>query len=263
MPNIGTGRTLLGLLTAAALLVPATPAAASIGGGQTATGSTTKAAALTVARAATAAPSTRVGGVAVRLRAGTRQVVTVHRTSGWHARVALWRRVDGQWVRGDRTQDGRIGYGGLVAARHRQQGTGTTPRGTFTLTEAFGNDPAPAGTHFPYRDVRRGDYWVQDKASDFYNTLRNKSSGGFRWGLPSNDDNSSERLRDYPKQYAWSVVVDFNRPPDAVRHRGSGIFLHVNGDGATAGCVSVPRGFQRRVLSWLRPARVPVIAIGG
>lgn len=239
------GRRSGGWLLVAGLLLPGTPAVAS--------GS-----APTVARAS----STQLGGVSAHLRAGTRQVITVRQTSGWHARVTLWRRTDGQWVRGRSTADGRIGYGGLVRPRHRLQGTGTTPRGTFTLTESFGNSAAPVGTRMPYRDVRRGDYWVQDNDSAYYNTLRNKRRGGFRWRLPTSDDNSSERLRDYPQQYAWSVVVDFNRPPDAVRHRGSGIFLHVNGDGATAGCVSVPRAFERRVLTWLRPSRRPVIAIG-
>lgn len=203
-----------------------------------------------------------LGGVPVRLRPGTQQVVTVDRTTGWHARVSLWRRSDGEWVRGLTTTRGRIGYGGLVMARQREQGTGTTPRGTFRLTEAFGNDSAPAGTRLPYHDVRAGDFWVQDNASRYYNTLRNKRQGGFRWRLPASDANSSERLRDYPQQYAWSVVIDFNRPPNAVRYRGSGIFLHVNGAGATAGCVSVPRAFQRRVLDWLRHRSVPVIAIG-
>ena len=40
-------------------------------------------------------------------------------------------------------------------------------------------------------------------------------------------------------QYAHAVVIDYNyaRP---VKGRGAGIFLHVNGSGATAGCVSVP-----------------------
>jgi len=90
---------------------------------------------------------------------------------------------------------------------------------------------------------------------------RNKRRGGFRWWLPSSHDNSSERLTDYRRQYAWSVVIDFNRP-DPVRHRGSGIFLHVNGDGATAGCVSAPRHFVRTVLRRLRPGLDPVIAIG-
>ncbi len=47
-----------------------------------------------------------------------------------------------------------------------------------------------------------------------------------------------------------------------VRHRGSGIFLHVNGSGATGGCVSVPRSMMVRLMRELDPAAAPVIAIG-
>jgi L,D-peptidoglycan transpeptidase YkuD (ErfK/YbiS/YcfS/YnhG family) len=209
-----------------------------------------------------AAGTVRLDGVTVRLRAGTSQVVTVNRTRGYRARVTYWVRRDGRWVAKRRSTDGRIGYGGLVAASKRKQSTGTTPLGTFTMTEAFGIRAKPRGTQLPYRKVRRGDYWVQDNRSAHYNTLRSKSAGGFRWWLPSSHRNASERLRDYRKQYAWSVVVDFNRPPGAVRYRGSGIFLHANGRGATAGCVSVPASFIRFVVRRLRKEKQSVIAIG-
>ncbi|QMW66282.1 L,D-transpeptidase family protein [Mumia sp. ZJ1417] len=214
------------------------------------------------ASTARAADTVRLDGVTVHLRAGTTQVVTVNRTRSYRARVTYWVRRDSQWVAKRRSTNGRIGYGGLVAASKRKQSTGTTPLGTFTMTEAFGLRAKPTGSRLPYRKVRRGDYWVQDNRSAYYNTLRNKASGGFRWWLPASHRNASERLRDYRKQYVWSVVVDFNRPPRAVRYRGSGIFLHANGKGATAGCVSAPSRFIRYVLKRLRPDRQPVIAIG-
>ncbi|MEU5058533.1 hypothetical protein ACFC18_48295 [Streptomyces sp. NPDC056121] len=44
--------------------------------------------------------------------------------------------------------------------------------------------------------------------------------------------------------------------------RGAGIFLHVNGSGATAGCVSVPRATTDRIMSWVQPGAHPRIAIG-
>ena len=47
-----------------------------------------------------------------------------------------------------------------------------------------------------------------------------------------------------------------------MRHRGGAIFLHVNGAGATAGCVSAPRWFLQRTVAALDADRVPVIAIG-
>jgi L,D-peptidoglycan transpeptidase YkuD (ErfK/YbiS/YcfS/YnhG family) len=100
---------------------------------------------------------------------------------------------------------------------------------------------------------------VQDNGSEHYNRLRNQRQGGFRWWLPASDPNSSERLTDYRRQYEWSIVTDFN--VEQVRHKGAGIFLHVNGRGATAGCVSAPRRFIRALVRLLDPARVPVIGI--
>lgn len=101
---------------------------------------------------------------------------------------------------------------------------------------------------------------MQDNASAYYNRYRNKSQGGFRWRLPSSNVNSSERLRDYPRQYEFAIVTSFNHAQ--VRHRGSGIFLHVNGSGATGGCVSAPRRFIARLMRRIDPAERPVIAIG-
>jgi L,D-peptidoglycan transpeptidase YkuD (ErfK/YbiS/YcfS/YnhG family) len=72
--------------------------------------------------------------------------------------------------------------------------------------------------------------------------------------------NESERLTDFPREYEYAVNTSFNY--QQVRYRGAGIFLHVNGRGATAGCVSVPRWLMGTVMARLDPARVPVIAIG-
>lgn len=199
-------------------------------------------------------------GVSVRLdSARTRQVVTVNHTRGHHARVSWWVRTRAGWDRRLVSRDGRIGYGGLVAADRRRQGTGTTPLGTFRLLSAFGMR-ADDGYRIGYRRVRRGDYWVQDNRSAFYNRYRNKSQGGFRWWLPASDDNSSERLLDYRAHYEWAINTSFNR--NQVRWRGSGIFLHVNGSGATAGCISAPRAFIRAVMHRIDADGVPVIAVG-
>lgn len=207
------------------------------------------------------APRTvRLDGVTVNLRPGTTQVVTVNHSGGYRARVILWARDGDGWEQRLRATDGRIGYGGLVRGVDRRQGTGTTPLGTYDLPWAFGQVREKAAWKLRYRKVRHGDYWVQDNASAHYNRYRNKSQGGFRWRLPSSDPNSSERLKDYRQQYEWSIVTSFNQRQ--VRHRGSGIFLHVNGSGATAGCVSAPRRFIRALMFRLDPDRHPVIAIG-
>lgn len=212
------------------------------------------------APASAAGPDVRLDGVPVHLRPGTEQVVTVNRTSGHHARVVFWARRDGRWVEQLRARDGRIGYAGLVPAGDRVQGSGKTPLGTFRLPWTFGRHQRRGSWDPSYRRVGRGDYWVLDNRSDHYNRYRNKRQGGFRWWLPASDPNASERLLDYPKQYEFSVVTSFNSRQ--VRHRGGAIFLHVNGGGATAGCVSAPRWFLARLMRRLDQDRVPLIAIG-
>ena len=206
------------------------------------------------------AEAVELGGVRVGLRDGTTQVVTVNHSRGVRARVSVWRLTADGWRRQLTTADGRTGYGGLVRGDRRVQGSGTTPLGTWGLTSTFGTHAADPRAALPHHRIRRGDHWVQDNASRFYNRLRNQRQGGFRWWLPSSDPNSSERLTDYPRQYEWSIVTDFN--VEQVRHRGSGIFLHVNGRGATAGCVSAPRRFVRSLVRLLDPARVPVMGVG-
>lgn len=213
------------------------------------------------ADASAAAARVVLDGVTVALRDDPHQVVTVKHTTGFHARLSLWQHSAGGWQLLARSGAGRIGYGGLISRWDREQGTGATPIGTFRLLSAFGTHPATPGWALPYRTIRAGDYWVEDNASAYYNRYRNKAEGGFRWWLPMSDENSSERLRSYPTQYEYAIVIGYNYAAQ-VRHRGAGIFLHVNGPGATAGCVSGPRWFLQRAMAALDPSRRPVIAIG-
>lgn len=229
---------------------------------------------LAVAMLLPAVPAGAVGaaplvldGVAVTVSPETTQVITVRHTSGWHARMQLWSLRDGAWIVDATTNDARTGYGGLVVGTHRVQGTGTTPLGSYPLLQAFGTHRNDAGWHVDYRRIRRGDYWVEDNTSAYYNRYRNRRQGGFHW-RKRGGENSSERLLDYRRQYEFAVNTGFNL--EQVRHRGAGIFLHVNGRGATAGCVSVPRSLMLRVMGWLDPGpglspglgQAPVIAIG-
>lgn len=146
--------------------------------------------------------------------------------------------------------DGRVGYNGITDGLTRRQGSGTTPSGTYSMSYAFGNSRKPAGTVIAYHRVKPGDFWVQDQNSPYYNELRNSALGGF---LPrTTGANSSERLSDYTTQYAYAVIINFNRAPDRkVVGRGSGIFLHVNGTGATGGCVSISKAALASLLGYL------------
>ncbi|MFJ6741835.1 L,D-transpeptidase [Streptomyces sp. NPDC091279] len=173
-----------------------------------------------------------------------------HATTGT---VTWWDLRDGQW-RETGSAPARFGSHGLVEGTAREQGTSTTPTGLFGLPFAFGTEAAPPGTRHDYRAVTPTSWWCEDNSSRSYN----------RWTDPRPADcraAESERLADFPAQYAHALVVDFNyaRP---VRGRGAGIFLHVNGRGATAGCVSVPVEAMREILRWADPARSPHLAIG-
>jgi L,D-peptidoglycan transpeptidase YkuD (ErfK/YbiS/YcfS/YnhG family) len=212
-----------------------------------------------VPAAPASAATVRLDGVTVRLQPGTTQVITVNHTRSWHARVTFWQRISSGWRKVKQVRDGRTGYGGLVVGNRRKQGTGMTPLGSYGLISSFGTHRRAGTWDLPYRKIRKGDFWVEDNQSKYYNRYRNQSQGGFRWRLKSGP-NTSERLTDFPVQYEYVVNTSFNY--SQVRHRGAGIFLHVNGSGATAGCVSVPRTFMRSMLIRLDPDRVPVIAIG-
>ncbi|MGW4084563.1 L,D-transpeptidase family protein [Streptomyces sp. NPDC004822] len=174
-------------------------------------------------------------------------------TGSTEGTVTWWDRVDGRWVRAG-SAPARFGAKGLVEGTGRKQGTNTTPTGLFRLPYAFGIEAAPPGTAYTYRRVREDSWWCQDNDSAAYN----------RWSQPLAPDcrpAESEHLITYGSRYAHALVIGFNytRP---VKGRGAGIFLHVNGRGATAGCVSVPRDAMRSILEWADPGRKPHIAIG-
>ncbi|MGC9473669.1 L,D-transpeptidase family protein [Streptomyces sp. WG4] len=175
-------------------------------------------------------------------------------TGSTGGRVTWWERGGGgRWVKAG-SAPARFGAGGLTDGATREQGTNTTPTGLYDLPYAFGIEPAPRGTAHRYRPVRENSWWCQDNASRAYN----------RWTEPRPADcraTEAEHLITYTEQYAHALVVGFNyhRP---VRGRGAGIFLHVDGRGATAGCVSVPAEAMRRILRWAEPSRRPHIAIG-
>ncbi|MFI8878181.1 L,D-transpeptidase [Streptomyces sp. NPDC055243] len=186
---------------------------------------------------------------------GGTQLITAQaaRTGSTTGTVTWWDRRGGRWVKSG-TAAARFGANGLTEGGSRKQGSNTTPTGLFRLPYAFGIKSAPSGTDYPYRRVTKNSWWCQDNDSRSYN----------RWTQPRPADcraAESEHLITYDAQYAHALVIGFNydRP---VRGRGAGIFLHVDGRGATAGCVSVPGDAMRRILRWAEQGRRPHMAIG-
>lgn len=167
--------------------------------------------------------------------------------------VTWWDLRDGSWTAAG-SAPARFGAKGLAEGAARVQGTNTTPTGLYDLPFAFGVEAAPSGTSVPYRPVHEDSWWCQDNDSASYN----------RWTEPRPADcraAESEHLVAYPTQYAHALVIGFNYEAP-VHGRGAGIFLHVNGRAATAGCVSVPKDAMERILRWVAPDAAPHIAIG-
>ena len=184
------------------------------------------------------------------------QVITVRvdsarSTSGvleawkWSPRLGDYRRVLGP-IRAYVGSDG-VGKASEYVSR--------TPAGVFTLTEAFGRNSDP-GTALPYRQVGYSDWWVSDVDSAKYNTLQSCRPGSW-CGF---DQGSSEQLGAI-SLYAYAVVIDYNRKP-VVAGKGSAFFLHVTEYAPTQGCVSIDQASLVRLLTWLKPARNPIISIG-
>ncbi|MDQ0794593.1 L,D-transpeptidase [Streptomyces sp. B1I3] len=184
------------------------------------------------------------------------QVITV-RASGSYATVTAWQKGSSGWKSQFSTTAGRVGSNGVTNGSTRRQNTYTTPSGTYTLTQGFGVQAG--GTSMPYTVVNGSHWWVEDPESKYYNQMHSASGADFP--LTEQGARGSERLVDHPTQYAKALVIDYNRWP-AVPGRGAGIFLHVNGSGATAGCVSVPRATMDRIMGWISPSAHPRIAIG-
>ncbi|WP_030717421.1 L,D-transpeptidase family protein [Streptomyces sp. NRRL S-237] len=124
----------------------------------------------------------------------------------------------------------------------RTYGDLTSPMGVYALTDAGGLLPKPPGTKLPY-----------DEDNGFVAT-----------GLGVNGE-SLEGSFDYV------VAIDFNRRPgrsplDPVmpdgEDKGGNIWLHVDHDGPSQGCVGIPKAAMKQVLETLDPAAKPVIVMG-
>ncbi|WP_157060913.1 L,D-transpeptidase family protein, partial [Liquorilactobacillus uvarum] len=162
-------------------------------------------------------------------------VVTV--ASGSKASVYLYSKdKNGIWYRSLSTS-GFVGSSGVGKA---SEGSSTTPIGAYSLGMAFGTH-ASVNTSLAYRQIDSKSYWIEDVDDSDYNTWQERS-----WANSKN-----EHLADYPTQYEYAIVINYNTS-QRTKGAGSGFFLHVANGRATAGCVSVPRSVILQLLSTLK-----------
>jgi L,D-peptidoglycan transpeptidase YkuD (ErfK/YbiS/YcfS/YnhG family) len=188
------------------------------------------------ARARTPATPGRIDG----LRGATRAIVVFNwsaKTTRAVVRTYQRARPGDRWrlVRGP--MPARIGYNGFSANRH--EGDGTTPAGIFGFVYGFGSQPNPGMRGFSYRRLRPDSCWSGSRADYNRWVTRPCTYGESLW--------KNRRVA-----YRHAAVIDFNyRHP--VYKKGSGIFLHQQTGGPTAGCVSLRPKDLVAVLRWIRP----------
>ena len=213
---------------------------------------------------AQAATNTKVPGVnRFTVPASTRQVVVVRTasTTTSYATVETWRRsaASRPWVRTSGPHPGRVGYNGVSATR--LQNSGKTPSGMFGLPSTFGPGPDP-GTAMGWTRFDSRHWWVYDpKHQPTYNMIRQRSPGV---ATPWRTSWAEHLVGWGAREYKYAAVIGWNRPGTGRSNvrLGGGIFLHANGPGATAGCVSVTERYALSIVRWLRPTDRPRIVIG-
>lgn len=207
---------------------------------------------------------------------GTTQIITVTapKYSTTRATLRAWELVNGQWrvVIGPWTA--RIGSSGFstLGIGRRRQNSGTTPVGTYSISQGFGLRSDP-GTKLPWTRITRTHWWPFDSRDPkTYNLLQDRRTKNSRWRKAPG---RSEHLVDYRHQYSYAAVINFNVPSSWRRvggqwvtdqpvdtSAGGGIFLHTSGPSSTAGCVSISGRRMRSLLRWLSPERHPQITMG-
>ncbi|WKX71417.1 L,D-transpeptidase family protein [Streptomyces sp. XD-27] len=124
---------------------------------------------------------------------------------------------------------------------HHRLGDLRSPRGVFGLTDAGGLRPDP-GTKLPY-----------DHSAGFIATgvdfEGEPLAGAFDYVIAINYN-----------RVAGTSPLDWTRPLGA--KKGGGIWIHVDHDGPTHGCVSLSLQHMERLLRTLDPDRHPVVVMG-
>jgi D-alanyl-D-alanine dipeptidase len=143
----------------------------------------------------------------------------------------------------------------------KKEGDGRAPAGVFDLGSAFGYAAQPLrGLRVAYLPLTQSIECVDDQRSKYYNRIVDRSAVAPDW-------NSSERMRSVGEAYRWGIVVGQNGGADqadtgqSVAGDGSCVFLHIwSGAGrGTAGCTAMAQGELETLLTWLKPARKPLL----
>ena len=175
------------------------------------------------------------------------QLITVD-SNGATAKINFYRLQNNQWIfDNDMSCSGFVGAKGVT--QDMQEGRKASPKGLYSIGDAFyiNNAPATGLTSFK---ITKDTYWVDDPNSAYYNKRVE--------GTQNKDWNSAERMIEYPAEYEYGCVINYNT--NAVYNAGSAIFFHVSNK-PTAGCIGTSKEFVLKYLSKLNSSSNPYILI--
>ncbi|MDO4788653.1 MAG: L,D-transpeptidase family protein [Johnsonella sp.] len=145
---------------------------------------------------------------------------------------------DGSWKK-NWAVNGICGSNGISS--EKKEGDKKTPEGFFAPTLTFGiKDDPGSGMH--YHKIRRGDLWVDDPESPYYNRMVNASETPKNW-------NSAENMIEEAPYYHYGIALDYNS--DGVPYKGSAIFIHctkTDQDKYSAGCIRIPEEYMKTLI---------------
>ncbi len=172
--------------------------------------------------------------------ADTESQLLIVKANGTKATISLHnRRANGTWYQVLSTS-GYIGWGGIGKTK---EGDGKTPVGAYHFNYAFGIKPNP-GCSIQYTKVDDSYYLVDDSASKYYNKFVSTNDVACDW-------NSAEHITSIGAAYNYVLSVDYNK--SCKKGLGSGIFLHCSTGRPTAGCISVPEKYMKKIMKKIKP----------
>ena len=125
-----------------------------------------------------------------------------------------------------------------------------TPAGIFPLTALFGY-ASEMRAKMPYIAADASRICVDDTSHPDYNRIVTLDA--------KQPPKSFEWMHRDDALYEFGVVVDYN--PKGIPGEGSCIFLHVekNASAPTSGCTTMPKQIIQELMSWLDPAKEPLL----
>lgn len=155
------------------------------------------------------------------------------------ARAYILKRFNNSWICLKKTP-AEIGANG--ARTNKIQGDKATPKGIYDFIITIGIQDKP-DCLLPYYQIKKGDVWVTDPQSKYYNRFVRKNTVFVDW-------NSQIDLDKRPIRYAYAFVVDYNitHPQPYI---GSAFFVHCSNGQPTEGSVALPRSVIEYLLTFI------------